>query len=577
MNSKESNRPTTINLSRDLATINGGLVFESDTSVSLDTVHWTASKELAKKRRSDRSSWMVQGLLPKTLSTRPQIGNSFVAAAGVIWKLPKGCPFSLAGFESILRNAVEGENYRELMDVRGDFVAVLLCKNSVVLLRSCRATTMLFYRISNSNVEWATDFSAMVESPISCLDYKKLAKLSWGADVVPYEDVHSLPTGILLTVRAGRMNTLEYSKTKTQIAMPTDCGGWSEEVRHRIKEAVALRARRYGRIGLLLSGGIDSSAIGWCLKEIGADVLCIHWDSQEFSPADESGYARAVSKSLGFPLLSIPIGDLYRRNSLFIDQDWKFSFPYNHGLYKWWYETAIAVRGEVDCLMSGLAGDSTFGTSSIKNALKGIGAIPLRDAVSYFVNLLSINEGISDFFRESQRHRDISPYRQLDHLSPWAASAVKESVKPTDLSGFLQAPSLDYNAFFPSGLRHVGPYLDEDLNAFCQVIPSPYKLAPFRGQLIDKVLLRYAFIDRLPLEVVRRNYRQYVSGLIQGYCENNPQVIKQLLGEESWLNRFGIVNQDNLRKVLSNERLLGTHSNTLIINSMIELWLRNIL
>ena len=70
-----------------------------------------------------------------------------------------------------------------------------------------------------------------------------------------------------------------------------------------LKKAIAKRIPER-KIGVLFSGGIDSTIIAWYLKQLGADFTCyttsLHIPGQQ--PADDEAWSRNTAKKLGFPL-----------------------------------------------------------------------------------------------------------------------------------------------------------------------------------------------------------------------------------------------------------------------------------
>src|SRR5205085_3459924 len=94
-----------------------------------------------------------------------------------------------------------------------------------------------------------------------------------------------------------------------------------------------------GRIGVLLSGGLDSSAVATALGENGADVVAYHMATGD-PLADESAYAREVCRHLSIPYVPI-MTDV---DHGYLSEDWRFPHPYNHFGYRWLEQTVQRVR-----------------------------------------------------------------------------------------------------------------------------------------------------------------------------------------------------------------------------------------
>ncbi|HZS10442.1 MAG TPA: asparagine synthase (glutamine-hydrolyzing) [Blastocatellia bacterium] len=97
------------------------------------------------------------------------------------------------------------------------------------------------------------------------------------------------------TVREERYWKLDYDVEKTRISEAEAI----DEVRGRLREAVQLRLIADVPLGVLLSGGVDSSSVAALARESAAGrvkTFSIAFDEKSF---DESNYARAVAEHLG--------------------------------------------------------------------------------------------------------------------------------------------------------------------------------------------------------------------------------------------------------------------------------------
>lgn len=524
--------------------------------------------------------WMVQGIMGESSSgwEAVSVGQGIAGVGGAIWEAP-GCGTSLRDIRDLLVSCVRIGNYAKAGEIEGDFVAVVLLSDRVAILRGHMAPSMLFYANRNGTLIWGTDFCRVARWSRAQLNSEYLALLAWGREVIPYDEVKAIPPGRALEIEYQTGNHRFHALRS--VADETSCEKdslrhWSSELRTTIQRAVALRAIPYPRIGVMLSGGIDSAAIAKCLCDAGCEVIAFHWDASGFEPAAEVTYAEAIAHSLRIPLRKIPTAKHRLPGSNFVDVRWRFALPYNHSLYRWWYDAVMVAKDEVDCLMSGFLGDGCFGRHKISRGLRSLRQVSLLDRLTYVLHTLSLNE---EFRVLLDRHEPgceqrVSFVRQVSHYSDWARAAVEESADVSSFLDRLQVPSLDVNLFYRFGLRHVAPYADASVWELSRRIPIPYKITPFRGQEIGKIVLRDAFIGELPPEVIRRNYRQYISGIIQGYCQNNIEAIRSLLGYGSVLSQMGIVDVRRLDFLLNDRILVLSHSVTLVVNCMVEIWLR---
>ena len=175
-----------------------------------------------------------------------------------------------------------------------------------------------------------------------------------------------------------------------------------------------------------------------------------------------------------------------------------------------------------------------------------------------------------------KRRTDLSPWRQIYHFTDEAQRAVFQLKDQATRCELLQSLALDINTLRPAGLVHISPYLDREIRCLVKSIPCAYRLLPYGGQLINKPVLRRAFLDLLPPEIIRRNYQRSFSGIIQWYCLNNREFLRRLFSPDAYLVKYGIVDYNRFLEMLEDRRKVQTCANTIIRNSMIELWLKSL-
>ena len=598
-----------LNIARDFAGIAGRLDLSESVIPSSLIVYLTPGIPCSLCNiRAPSPSWAVQMLRPgspedPSLVTKSR--NTITTWAGSIWHFSSvGDLDEVRACHRLLSNAVRNGNLGIIRQIEGDFVAAVITTKQVLLLRSLTSATMLFYRVTQDTIMWSTNFMDLVNEPFDDIDRDVLAFVAWGGNAIPYPGIETLLPGEFVCFNArGIVRSRFDDYDKPGHARHTSLADWGESARELILRSVAKRAQHFDKVGVLLSGGIDSSAIVRCLVDIGANVKCYNWASPSYPPADESQYARKVTEYLGVPLTTIDIGCDRLSGSQFLDEEWEFSVPYNHGLYRWWHETTLIAKEEVDCLMSGRGGDGFCGLSelSLFAGLTSIGAI---QGLKFFWHSLSISMSTSGLFRRflpnlqelglllhnlpipmslvqsfksfHQKKSDLSPWRQIDYFTDEAQQAIFRLKDQATGSDLLQALALDINTFRPTGLVHISPYIDREIIGLMKSIPNGYRLLPYGGQLITKPVLRWAFLDLLPPEIIRRNYRQYFSGIIQSYCLNNREFLRRLFDQDAYLVKYGIVDPNRFLKMLEDRRRIQICASTIIRSSMVELWLKSV-
>lgn len=554
------------------------------------------------------ASWSVQMLRSGAPEYPPPVDKgrrSITTWAGSIWHVPAVNKLDeVSACNSLLSKAVCDADLTILRRIDGDFVAAVITSEQVVLLRSLTSTTMLFYRVCSDTIQWSTNFMDLVDDPFDDMDRDVLAFVTWGGNAIPYPGIETLLPGEFVRFNARGVVREQFDDyERPGYPRQMSLAEWGESARELIQRSVARRARPFRRVGLLLSGGMDSSAIARCLVDAGADVRCYNWASPSYPPADESRYARSVAEHLGIPLTSIDIGGDRFAGSRFLDEGWEFSVPYNHGLYRWWHEAVQIAKQEVDCLMTGRFGDGFCGRSEL-NLFADLATIEPLQGVKFFLHSLSVPtttarllssflpspEGIKlfvqslplpvnmGFLRNFLRRRktDLSPWRQIYHFTEEAQQAISMLKDQATSRELLQSLALDNNTLRPAGLVHISPFLDRDIMCLVKAIPSAYRLLPYGGQVINKPVLRWAFLDLLPPEVVRRNYQRSFSAITQWYCLNNKEFLRRLFSRDAYLVKYGIVDYRRFLEVLEDRRKVQMCANTIIRSAMVELWLKSL-
>jgi asparagine synthase (glutamine-hydrolysing) len=115
-----------------------------------------------------------------------------------------------------------------------------------------------------------------------------------------YEGIHKLTAAHTLTVEDGRVDVQPYWRLsyKTRQPVPTEEEA-AEELRYLIEDSVRMRLVSDVPLGVLLSGGVDSSTVAAMAVRSSSEAVKTFSISFAESSFDESHYARAVAKFLG--------------------------------------------------------------------------------------------------------------------------------------------------------------------------------------------------------------------------------------------------------------------------------------
>ena len=115
-----------------------------------------------------------------------------------------------------------------------------------------------------------------------------------------YEGINKLPAAHTLTLENGRVDVQRYWRLsyKTQTPVPTEREA-AEHLEGLLADSVRMRLVSDVPLGVLLSGGVDSSTVAAMAVRASSEAVKTFSISFAESSFDESSYARAVAKFLG--------------------------------------------------------------------------------------------------------------------------------------------------------------------------------------------------------------------------------------------------------------------------------------
>jgi asparagine synthase (glutamine-hydrolysing) len=359
-----------------------------------------------------------------------------------------------------------------------------------------------------------------------------------------YAGVHKLPHGhaFLLDLASGGGRVRPYYRFRIETDPPPgNEDQWAEELEARLAKAVKLRLESDVPLGILLSGGLDSSAIlsfaGDCRPASGIDTFCMGFREASF---DESAYARTMAAHVGSRHHE-DLCDLDRARRFVEELGRILDDPINDPSI---IPTSLVfefVRRHVTVALSGDGGDELFAgydpfaVLDRAHRYHRLVPRPVHRAIEILAGCLPISERNMAFDFKLRRglrglsHRPAlwSPV-WLGPLGPdEVAGLAREPVDPEDLYSEAIAlwdgsPHLGmgdrvlefYTNFYLAedilvktdrasmrvSLESRAPFLDVELTDFVRRLPYSAKFRNGRG----KHLLRRALSRRLPAAILER-------------------------------------------------------------------------
>lgn len=470
--------------------------------------------------------------------------------------------------------ALVGGCYDELARIPGELAGCLVTPDQIFLFRSLDSNEGILYRREGMKVSWSTDPNQLMDQDFLEFDRERIWRVCRRDSVPIFGNLIPLRRGEVVVFKGQATNTVLYDKVSLlKDRRSKSLVDYAEMAYDLILEAVRPYANS-GRVGVLLSGGLDSTTVLTALSEVGADVVGYHMDTDD-PLADESRYAQAACEHLGVPFVPVQTdcGDTY------LSKNWSFPQPYAHAGYRWMEQLAHRMRADKIAVAAwGSDGDVIFGPRRL---------------------------GLHEVFRSDLTVRERMALVRGMICSPWelrrilasatGSNSVVSSRLGADAPGtdFLTAypdvpdfvfqedyvpnqHTLDLTVWRPNGIWMGSPLGSRKLRQLVEHMPQAYRLMPYQGQLIEKPVLRLILSTRMPSLLWRRQGHVWPDSPHQKFVLAHPEVFMELLGgPKSRLNQLGVIDEKGLQRVLTNPALLRSNYVALTCSAMVELFLRD--
>lgn len=357
-----------------------------------------------------------------------------------------------------------------------------------------------YYAITHDNeFIFASEVQAIIASglvrpvlnPNALSSYLTLRYIPEGTSI--YKEVRQIEPGNMLIWQNGRITITPYWELPAQVASPPTQQEAAEEMGRLTRQAVSRCLVSDVEVGLLLSGGLDSTTIA----ALASNITALRAFSFGFRGArDERPYAREVALYYGLPYVEMT-DDALDPSSLLLKM--------------------CEVYGEPFADPSAPATFSLCNNVSrhVKVALSGDGADELLGGYDYWYQPMLTLESGADDTRVAVAN---AHWQSLSAFSPEEIAGLGlpavDRIYPPHLSGSVDdALRMDLTSFLPSdilrktdraamhnGLELRAPFLDADLTAFLISLPPAYKVT----LKTTKLLLRQTFARLWPPAIIKR-------------------------------------------------------------------------
>jgi asparagine synthase (glutamine-hydrolysing) len=537
---------------------------------------------------------------------------------------------------------IYGENFVD--HINGMFAISLWDARAkkLILARDRFGEKPLYYGVFDGKLIYASEPKAILAHPsvVPELDLNALRHYV-SFDYVPapmsiYKGIYKLPAAHMLAVENGEVKKRQYwdiswahdAEARTSVrAMPRSGNGAhgreevsldqkAKELRDLLSDAVRMRLVSDVPLGILLSGGIDSStvaafAVGHATERV--KTFSIGFEEDSF---DESKYARRVARHLNTEhyedkLSATTAGDLISEIGKWLDE------PMSDGSLIPTYLLARFVRKYVTVALGGDGGDELFAgypmyyAHSVAAKYNAIPAFLRRGVIEPIVNALPVSTDNLSFDYKAKRFVRAAKYDEVARHHSWFGSfspdqharlftqdvlaatdgdiyrGARELLAASDAPGMLERMQLADIRYYLAediltkvdraamavSLETRAPFLDPRVGQFAASLPANYKLRGKRG----KYILKEAMRDMLPAEILHRPKKGFGIPIAQWLKGRLNSLMREMLSAER-LRVQGLFDTGYVERLIrEHESGKASHHKELWTLLVFQLWCQNFL
>lgn len=467
----------------------------------------------------------------------------------------------------------------------------------LVLARDPTGERSLYYRLEDGRVLFASEPASLARAGKSAAPLDRPRLLAHVLGVLPdpsrsyFAGVIRLPEGSQAVLDPGGVVAVEpywsWTESRGAVGPPAAAVGEGapEELFRRLRRATARRLAIGGGNGILLSGGLDSTAVAIAADaELapGTPLAAFTWASAAGDGIDEreqSGrFLASRPRLVEHPVGADDLGPLTRYPEAWSDPNAPDTNAYPDLLWA----TLERARGTgVTTLLNGIGGDPVVGWTAPELALLGelrwgVLARKWRGRLPWHWRLAA------------ELRRTLLPMRGPRPLTPEAIRLAREEgllatlpqASLTSRSGFrrhllaqpMQAQTLERFERLSrrAGVAVVAPWHDRELATLVLALPH----AALDASPPGKSLLRTALASRLPADFLAASTRPFAVSELRraALCGQRRRLVERLLGE-SRLSAMGLVDRGELYKLLHEYCDINVFNSTLWRLVTAESWL----
>lgn len=515
------------------------------------------------------------------------------------------------------------EEYAEnlIMKLRGMFSFALWDNNkrNLLLARDRVGIKPLYYCLTDNNLIFASEVKAILTDPYVKREVNFngidnfLTYYYPPGDETLFKNIYKLSPGHYLTVKNGKTEIKEYWDLCFPAVRPSqDFKGSISQLKVLIKETVKDHMISDVPVGLLLSGGVDSSALlSLAVNESGQDIstFTVGFEGEGF--ADERPYARLAAERFGAKHYEMTISskDFMEFLPKYI---WHMEEPVCEPPAIALYYVSKLAGNYVKVLLSGEGGDEAFAgypnyrnivwLERLKNILgpSNMTVATILSKLSYLSAFRKLRKYTSLMKLPLEKYyysRTSGPFNFFNlhanelYTNEFSNFVKKEQSIDNSLNFFRNTRSLDNLAkmlyidtktWLPDDLLIKAdkmtmansielrvPFLDHKVLEFAASIPSNYKLKGFT----TKYILKETIKDDVPKEILNRKKTGFPVPYESWLRNDLKDFVIDILMDKKTIAR-GYFDEKTILQIVNDNVKFGIYAKEVFSLIILELWHR---
>ncbi len=536
----------------------------------------------------------------------------------------RGHKFETQTDTEILPHLYEEYGDAMLEQINGMFAFALWDKNKKKLLiaRDRFGEKPLYYGVFDNQLIFASEPKVLLANPSVKAEINLDALRSYlSFDYVPaphsiYKGISKLPAAHFLTVEKGEIKTRRYWNLSWEKKQTKSLANCAEELRELLADAVRMRLVSDVPLGILLSGGVDSSTVAAFATQFSTEKVKTFSIGFEEDSFDESKYARQVATHLKTEhyedKLSVErAADLISEIGQWLDE------PISDGSLIPTFLLSRFVRKYVTVALGGDGGDEIFAgypmyfAHKVSDIYNGIPQFLRSGLIEPVVNNLPVSSKNLSFDYKAKRFVRASKYdlvtrhhsffgsfslgEQQNVLSKDVLAQTsnhiykdaKDLLEICDAANEIeQMQFLDINFYLAEdiltkvdrasmavSLEVRAPFLDPRVAEFAASIPLEYKLKGSKG----KYVLKKAMENMLPKNILHRPKKGFGIPIAEWLKGRLNPLMRDLLAPDKLKNQ-GLFDENFVQKLIrEHETNKASHHKQLWTLLVFQLWYDNFL